>query len=224
MISAFTTPEDMKFLEKVATQSPHKEDRGLASLALSSALSALGDDPELIAKRLGYLKKAIEEVQTDSVVSGKKVADIISDQVYVIQNLTKGRKAPNFQGQDIGGRKISLTETSGKVTAVLFWRDQNVLQESLIPFLKDTKKLLDEVGGEMIGVYTGDSSQLRTLVADREVTWKNIYDENKDVSNQYRISKMPTIFLLDKAGKIQSIGEPNALINLSIRALANSSE
>jgi len=73
----------------------------------------------------------------------------------------------------------------------------------------------------VIGIYTGNSETLRQKIADREVTWRNAFDQNREITKNYRINQTPTVFLLDKEGKIQSIGEPNALVNLSMQALAD---
>lgn len=223
-ISENFSPLDMPFLEKVAQHSPHKEEQGLALLSLSGALSHVGDEPELIAKRLTHLRKAIELIPSNAQVGEDKVSDIISDQIYVIQNLTKGRRAPEFSGVDLGQRPVSLSEAEGKVTAILFWTDVNMQEDSLIETFQNTQKTLEEVGGKMIGVYSGDRSTLSDLVIERQITWTNAYDVDRSITNQYRINKTPTFFVLDKKGQIQNVSEPNSLVNLTIRALANSSE
>lgn len=218
------SPSDMEFLEKVSAQSPSKTDQGLGALAISIALSGIGDETALLAKRLEQLKKAITLLPPETMVEGVKASDIIDDQIYVIKNLTKGRTAPALSGYGVGGKEVHWQAGTGKVTVLLFWNDKNLAQDSLLSILKDTDKLLGELGGEMVGVYSGDLMELRTRVADREVTWKNIVDSEKTVTEQYRINKTPTMFVLDKKGQIQSISEPNALVNLSIRALANTTE
>ncbi len=217
------SPQDMGFLEKVAEKSPNKEDRGLSALAISMALSTLGDEPELLAKCLEHLKKAIQLLPSDTLVEGRKVTDIINDQVYVILHLTKGRVAPSFSGLDLGGKAVSWNSDTGKVAALVFWSYKDRI-DTLLPFLDDLNKLLNDLGGEMVSVYTGDSATLRELLAEKKITWQNAFDEDQSITQQYRISQTPTIFVLSKKGEIQSIGEPNALINLTIRALANTSE
>ena len=223
-ISQNFSPQDLPFLEKVAKQSPTKEEQGMASLALSIALSQLGDDPTLLAKRLEHLRTAIKTAPEDAEINGKKVTDIIGDQLYVIQYLSKGRKAPNFSGKSIGGDPVSLATSTGKVTAIAFWTEQDGKHDSWISILQNMQKVCDQAGAKMIGVYTGTPANLRQKIADREVTWENAYDQDEVISKQFRINRTPTVFLLDKEGRIQTVGEPNALINLSIQALADSSE
>lgn len=223
-ISENFQPADMAFLEKVSTQSPSEQDQGLAALGISIALSKIGDNPELIQRRLKQLTKAIKLTPPDATLQGQNVMEIIDDQLYVIKHLTKGKKAPSFTGKDLGGRAVTWTGRNEKVTAIVFWNEKDIDRNSLLPVLQDTEKLLREVGGSMIGVYTGSRNTLSRLTGEQKVSWVNLFDETNEVSRKYRINITPTIVLLDKEGKIQSIGEPNALINLTIRALANTTE
>jgi len=171
IISQNFNTQDLAFLEKVAEQAASTQEQGMASLAVSIALSNLGADSSLVAKRLEHLRSAIKKIPKEKEIGDRKVTDIIGDQLYVIQYLSKGRKA--------------------------------------------------QCGAEVIGIYTGNSETLRQKIADREVTWRNAFDQNREITKNYRINQTPTVFLLDKEGKIQSIGEPNALVNLSMQALAD---
>jgi len=223
-ISQAFSPQDMAFLEKVAKLAPYEIDQGMASLALSTALAELGDDTELVAKRLQYLRNAIKAIPSETVVYGRPVTEEISDQIFIIMNLSKGRVAPAFEGTDIAGNQVSLAQTRGKVTAIVFWSSEDAMLSTWLPMIGETKKILDKVGGEMIGVYTGELAPLRDQIAEREVSWTTLVDRDASVTSQYRMKKMPTIILLDRYGVIQSVGEPNSLVNLSIQALASSSE
>ena len=222
-ISRSFSPLDMSFLEKVSSQSPSKEDQGIASLAISSALSGLGDEPELLARRLKHLKKAIQNIPTETRLSGVPATDIISDQLYVIQNLTKGRVAPLFSGLDVAGKTVQYAGAAGKVTAIVFFTEQSLVGETL-PLIKSMKSLSDDLGTNMIGVYKGDLIKLRSSLANERVSWPTLYDSSGEVFKKYRVNQPSVVYVLDQAGKIQNVGEPNALINLTIRALANSTE
>lgn len=218
-ISQFAfSPKELPFLEKVAAKSPIAEERGYAALALSIALSNIGDEPEVIAKRLTHLKTAIELTPEDSTSEDLDVNEIISNQLYVIQNLTKGRTPPKFSGADAVGKEILLTGEEQKVTALIFWTDAS--PPALLPILNNMHALLEKVGGRAIGIYAGTPETLRSLNQQFPIKWDNIYDAKGDIFTKYRINKAPVVFLLDKKGSIQTIGEPNALINLSIQALA----
>ena len=219
-ISQHFSPQDLGFLEKVAKQAPTAEEQGQASLAVSIALSTLGDDPALITKRLQHLRHAIKTIPEDMEINGKKVTDVISDQLYVIQYLSKGRTAPNIEGADSGGQPVSLASAAGQVTALVFWAEEDLQNENWLPIMQGMHKITADTGSRMLGVYTGGTAKLRQLVADREVTWQTAVDQAGSITQQFRISQTPTVFLLDRQGRIQSIGEPNSLINLSIQALA----
>jgi len=218
-ISSNFSNKDLPYMEKVAKHASSPEDKGLASLAISISLANLGDNQEVHQKRLQHLKQAVQNLPTDAQVNGIKASDIIVDHLYFINNLAKGKKAPSFIGRNVGGTPISGPK-QGKVTAVVFWSDQVGKEESWLESLRNMQTICKKHNAEMVGVYTGDPIPLTNQIANRQVTWPNLYDESYEVTRKYRILNGPIVYLLDKAGKIQSVSEPNPLINLSIQALA----
>ncbi len=83
-------------------------------------LKTLGDDPELMRKRLTYLRKAIIQ-SSDVNLGGTTVAKLAEDELYIIRFLTKGRVAPDLSGTDSAGRPLKLSDHKGKVIVLLFW-------------------------------------------------------------------------------------------------------
>ena len=110
----------IKMLEKIKTVNPDKAVQGQSALALSLMLATLGEDGEVMRKRIKNLREAI--MKSDKVkVGDKTVADIAKEQLYIINNLLKGRVAPNIVGTDSAGRPVQLKDYRGKVLMLVFW-------------------------------------------------------------------------------------------------------
>lgn len=113
-------PRSLALLEKIQGSHPSKEIQGVAALGAAMLLRSLGDEEELMKKRLTYLHKAIIE-SVEVKIDNTTVADLARDELYIITHLSKGRQAPDLQGADSGGRLMKLSDYRGKVVLVLFW-------------------------------------------------------------------------------------------------------
>ena len=60
-------------------------------------------------------------------------------------------------------------------------------------------------GFEIISISTDGTKYLenwKKIIAEQEIKWKQLLDENGVESKKYSITKFPTTFLLDNEGKI----------------------
>ena len=113
-------PRSLNLLEKIQATHPDPKTQGVAALAAALQLKTLGDDGEIMRKRLTYLRKAI--IQSSEVdLDGVTVAKLAEDELYIIRFLTKGRTAPDLVGVDSANRPLSLDANKGKVIVLLFW-------------------------------------------------------------------------------------------------------
>jgi len=106
-ISQSFSTQDLAFLEKVAKQAANEEEQGLASLAVSIALSNLGDDAGLVAKRLEHLRSAIKKVPDNFMSSNfspraEKLPISMGKTSQEFQSRSRlGRLQLSFSGQEL---------------------------------------------------------------------------------------------------------------------------
>jgi len=74
IISQNFNTQDLAFLEKVAEQAASTQEQGMASLAVSIALSNLGADSSLVAKRLEHLRSAIKKIPKEKEIGDWKTS------------------------------------------------------------------------------------------------------------------------------------------------------
>lgn len=211
-------PKSLPVLEQIIEENPDKTVQGVAALGASLLLKNLGDAPELMKKRLTYLRTAIIQA-ADQKIGERSVADIASDELYVIRFLIKGREAPALSGADVGGRIVKLSDFRGKIVVLLFWDAKAQETDKMIEL---TNRLVEKYKGQpvsVLGVTPEDLGRIRTLQADGSILWNNISDPADKLAAEYRIGVRPAVFVLDKKGVIQFNGLPGSFVELTVDAL-----
>ena len=211
-------PQALGVLEKIIKENPDDVTKGMAALGAAMLVKNLGDAPELMAKRLNYLRLAIIHA-ADQKIGQTSVADIASDELFVIRHLSKGRQAPEFSGTDVAGRVIRLSDFKGKVAVVLFWDAKTNETDKVIQL---TNQLVDKYADkpvEIIGITPESLARIRELQADGSIKWNNIIDPAEKISGEYRISNRPLIIILDETGVIEYTGLPGSFAELTVDAL-----
>lgn len=145
-------------------------------------------------------------------IDGKDLAE----EIKKIRAGSPGSVATNFTATDINGRELSLSDFKGKYVLLDFWASWCVPCRAGNPHLKELYAKYKDKGIEFIGVSDDDSKPgawhkavekdgllwrqvLRGL--DREKSMNNEPNE-KDISEKYGISSLPTKILIDPQGKI----------------------
>lgn len=211
-------PHALTLLEKIQESNPDKKVQGVAALGAAMQLKSLGDNPEIMTKRLTYLRKAIIQ-SADVELDGVKVSDLAKEELYIITYLTKGRVAPNLRGVDSAGRPLSLSSYQGKVIVLLFW-NSNV--PDALRVVEITNTLAERFKGQplaVIGVNNDTTAKLRTLQADGTVPWTNFSDPDNKLSHEFRVGNWPLVYVLDGDRKVQYAGAPGSFVEFTAQAL-----
>lgn len=213
-------PKSFALLEKLQTAHTDKAVQGVAALATAMRLRSLGDDPELMSRRLKLLRKAIID-SADVEISGVTVAKLAQDELYVIRNLTKGRIAPDLTGMDSGSRPMKLSDHKGKVVVLLFWNSGVTDVVRLLESMGSLRKAYAEKGLVLVGVNNDTVANLRSIQqTDADLLgFPNFSDPRNELSVTYRVGTWPLVYVLDRERKIQYVGTPGSFVNASVAAL-----
>jgi peroxiredoxin len=217
-LAASPNPRSLAVLEKIQASHPDPKTQGVAALGAALQLKTLGDDGEIMRKRLTYLRKAIIQ-SSDVDLDGVTVAKIAEDELHVIRFLTKGRNAPDLVGVDSANRPLSLEAHKGKVIVLLFWNSNMQDAKRVIDI---TNTLVTKFRGRplvVLGVNNDLEATLRTLQANDTVTWPNFSDPENKLAREYRIGLWPVVFVLDGERKIHYVGAPGSFAELTAEAL-----
>ena len=217
-LAASNDPRSLSILEKVEAGHPDKKTQGVAALAAAMILKSLGDDGEIMRKRLTYLRKAIVE-SADVDLGGTAVAKIAEDELYIIRFLTKGRVAPDLSGIDSAGRPLKLSDHKGKVIYLLFWSSIVPEAERVVQITRDMQTKFQGRPIVVIGVNHDPIKKLRELEGAGTVPWRNLSDPTNKLAAEYRVGSWPLVYVLDGERKVCYAGPPGSFAEATAEAL-----
>ncbi len=111
----------------------------------------------------------------------------------------------------IGGKVVSMEGLRGKVVVVDFWATWCGPCVAEMPKMKGIHAQYKDKGVEFIGVSLdkqGDLPKLKRFVAENEITWPQDFEGKRfesDLVARWNISAIPTVFVVDREGKLASV-------------------
>lgn len=119
----------------------------------------------------------------------------------------QGKEAIDFITTDIKGKKIRLSEYKGRYILLDFWASWCAPCRMKAKELRAVKEQLDRKNIMMFSVSMDDKrEQWEKATKEDHIDWINTselkkFKENK-IANDYKVTQLPTLFLLDPNGKI----------------------
>ena len=126
--------------------------------------------------------------------------------------------APELSAGDwINSEPLKLKDLRGHVVLIEFWTFGCINCRNTLPFVKSWHDRYREKGLSVIGVHSPefdeerDVENLRRQVVSLGIRYPVVSDNDNQTWNAYKVEAWPTIFLLDKQGRIRwmRVGEGN---------------
>ena len=103
-------------------------------------------------------------------------------------HLQEGQQAPVFSGNNQDGKRISLTDYSGKKVVLYFYpKDMTPGCTTESCNLRDNYALLQENGIEIIGVSADSEERHQKFIGKYDLPFDLIADVDKEIINQYGV-------------------------------------
>jgi len=217
-LAAGHDPSALSLLEKIESANPDPKIQGVSALAQATLLKNLGDEGEVMRRRLTLIRKAIIN-SADIEIDGTTVAKIAEDELYIIRYLTKGRVAPDLSGTDSGGRPLKLSDYQGKTVILLFWGSGMPEFDRTVDMVAAWAKKFEGKPVAIVGVNNDPLETLRNLQAGGRVTWPNFTDNTNRLAADYRVGARPLVYVLDGERKIRYLGAPGSFVELTAEAV-----
>ena len=118
-----------------------------------------------------------------------------------------GKPAPEFQVKDLKGEELSLEKYKGHIVLLDFWATWCGPCIAELPNVKKTYQKYKDQKFQIIGISLDRSQQpLETFIEKEELGWVHYWDQDGQIANQYKVTGIPSMFLLDGQGVIQKAG------------------
>ncbi|MCW3060341.1 MAG: Thiol-disulfide isomerase and thioredoxin [Capsulimonas sp.] len=138
-----------------------------------------------------------------------------------------GSQAQSFTLADTQGKRVSLSDYQGKVVVLNFWAFWCDTWKAEMPSLRELAPRQDELGFRLVAVSV-DSARLpefQNRTDGGKVPFPVLLDNQKQVSTQYNIAHVPTVVIIDRAGKVRYTARAypgNHVILAELRKIASS--
>jgi peroxiredoxin len=114
-----------------------------------------------------------------------------------------GAPAPDFTLADLSGASVSLAGYQGQVVLLNFWATWCPPCKLEMPTLQQHYVDYKAQGLVVVGVEAGEpKAEVQAFATDQRLTFPILPDEKTTVTDMYRVSALPTTFVIDRQGLI----------------------
>ncbi len=124
--------------------------------------------------------------------------------VFAKQDRVKeGSIAPNFVLQSVDGERIELKDLKGKGIFLNFWGTWCGPCKQEFPYMANQYQVFKDRGVEIVAVNVGESNiAVKNFMDAYGVNFPVALDKDRQVTEAYDITPLPTTFLINPEGKV----------------------
>lgn len=142
---------------------------------------------------------------------GKRAAKALAG-VKNLGNLVVGKVAPEIRGKDLDGKPMKLSDFRGKVVLVDFWATWSGASVAQIPHNRELLATHKDKPFAIVGINADEvDEELFTALEKNKVNWRSFQNRPEDseveIADEWNVTALPTLYLLDAKGKIRKIWE-----------------
>jgi thiol-disulfide isomerase/thioredoxin len=180
-----------KFLET------HPDDNRAPVLKLSEAQALETFDPDRARKLYEQAAEDEDHEIVEAAQSGLATMEMRSKPLELVFTATDGRK-------------VDLAELRGKVVLIDFWATWCPPCVEEVPGVVEANEKFKDRGFEIVGISLDqDKAALEKFIAENKMTWPQFFDGkgwDNELAKRFNIQSVPTMWLLDREGKL---ADPN---------------
>lgn len=131
------------------------------------------------------------------------VAACSAPDTNILDGITEGKRARDFELQALDGTSVSLSDFEGDVVLVNLWATWCPPCTAEIPDLEDAYRKYKDEGFVILGVNVQEKAEdVAPFVAGMDMTYPILLDEAGKVMSDYRVNGLPMSFIVKRDGTI----------------------
>ncbi|WP_376791399.1 peroxiredoxin family protein [Thermoflexus sp.] len=119
--------------------------------------------------------------------------------------LQRGDRAPLLVGLTLDGQPY-LEQPEGALLVLVFFKESCQTCRLLLPRLENLYHAYPEPGWRLLGIGQDSLETTRRLVQELNLSFPILVDRDFMSSTAYRLTHVPTVFMIDTRGEITHIG------------------
>jgi cytochrome c biogenesis protein CcmG, thiol:disulfide interchange protein DsbE len=125
--------------------------------------------------------------------------------VFAMGKLNFGKQKMSFTLNDLSNDPINLDSyVNNKVVLLAFFTTWCPWCQQEMPLLQVVSNRYKSKGLEVIGVGINETRENLTAFANaNKLTYKILVDDKGKVANTFKVREIPSVFLIDKSGKVR---------------------
>lgn len=148
-----------------------------------------------------------QQLTLSSIPSKYKLKEAKNESYQEPKTLPIGRRAPKWNLPSLDGSTVSLSDLKGKVVLIDFFYKSCAPCCAAMPFLQRLHEQYSDQGLVVVGIDPYDDpvkDKMADFLAKRGISYTVLFDKNR-LNSTYRIEAFPTIYLVDRNGKIAAV-------------------
>ncbi len=139
------------------------------------------------------------------IVSGAVQASAPLADLFVVPEVAR-HDAPDFVSENLRGGNTGLADYKGKVVLLNFWATWCMPCRAEMPGMETLWQRYKDQGFVIaaVSVDEGSRGRIETFSKILDLSFPILLDPESKVSDLYKVSDMPTSFLIDRNGKVIS--------------------
>ncbi|MHC4975103.1 MAG: TlpA family protein disulfide reductase [Planctomycetota bacterium] len=180
------------------------------------------DTQDFLPRRMDRLQKTEQgDLTVKYIIQDLEINPEITDDTFVLSApegyttheydtsglLPTGEIAPDFTLKDQDGNDVSLSDYRGQVVIIDFWATWCSACKVTMPGVNNFARKYEDTGVKVIGIQTmdpGKESEGRAYFHEQGYTYTDLYDEGDLVAQQYRLTVLPSFYVIGKDGTVLS--------------------
>ncbi|QGJ71337.1 Hypothetical protein PBC10988_30420 [Planctomycetales bacterium 10988] len=212
-----TYPSTNYFMQRALYLAEDRQNKSLEAMALfamlsnevRSLVSFSKTHPSINAllarRRLVEMKfDQLQKNQASFKIDGQSAGQLLDHLRYEFDHLMPGAKALSVSGRAVTGRPMELEDFRGKVVVLDFFANWCPHCRNMYGYEREMVEKYKDQPFALLGYNTEDERTVQELVRNREITWPTwVNDPRENVTNRWRVSSFPTLFVIDADGYIR---------------------